>query len=151
MMDLVHSDLWGLMHTVTPDGHRFFLTLIDDHSGVVHVEEEIRNFWYNPGLRADDEDTVWRRKCWGPIKEENSVAPIWFLSWSVKTSSNNSAAYRSLMEMARCMLLEAKMSNRYWGKLSSKRRRIKAVYSLKALRRNIEWTTTKFFRLWWSN
>ena len=37
ILDLVHSDIWGLMKVVSKGGARYFISFIDDYSGKVWV------------------------------------------------------------------------------------------------------------------
>lgn len=37
MLDLVHTDLCGPMQTMTPNGKRYYLTMIDDYSRYTEV------------------------------------------------------------------------------------------------------------------
>ena len=30
--DLIHCDIWGLFHVSTHIGHRYFLSIVDDHT-----------------------------------------------------------------------------------------------------------------------
>lgn len=132
VMDLVHSDLCGPMKTVTPGGRRYFLTLIDDHSRYTMLYllreksetcEAIKDYVHKmktlfgkpPKKLRTDQGGEYRSgelmmflKCEG-IQQEFTTA---------YTPQQNGVAERknrSLVEMARCLLLEAGMHNRYWG------------------------------------
>lgn len=132
VLHLVHSDLCGAMQTATPSGKKYMVTFIDDFSKYTVVEllreksetfEKFKEYvemcktMFNSKpkfIRTDrggeymDNDFIKYMKAEGI--QYNRTAP--------STPQQNGVAERknrTLIEMARCMLIESGMAKTFWG------------------------------------
>ena len=132
VMDLVHSDLCGPMRTTTPGGRRYFLTLIDDHSRYTTVyilqkksqtfdaiEDYVRKmktqFNKPPKVLRSDQGGEYNGSRLVLFLKHEGIQQQFTAAYSPQQNGVAERKNRSLMEMARCMLLEASLPNRYWG------------------------------------
>jgi transposase InsO family protein len=132
VLDLIHSDVCGPMNTQTPSGKRYILTLIDDCSRFTtiyllknkseafekfkHFVEMVKTFFGKKPkvLRTDrggeymsiefeeylDAEGIQRNRTAPYTPQQNGVAE---------------RKNRTLVEMARCMLIDAKLPYTFWG------------------------------------
>lgn len=132
VMDLVHSDLCGPMRTVTPGGRRYFLTLIDDHSRYTtvyllqkksgtfdaiqdYVQKMKTQFGKPPKVLRSDQGGEYSGSQMVAFMKREGIQQQFTAAYSPQQNGVAERKNRSLVEMARCMLLEAGMPNRYWG------------------------------------
>ncbi|KAK2580008.1 hypothetical protein KPH14_010773 [Odynerus spinipes] len=132
ILDLIHTDLCGPMQTMTPGKKRYFLTLIDDYSRYTHIyflnsKSEVTDkivefielmktkFNRKPKcFRSDRGKEYINDRLIGVLKTEG----IEMQHTAAYTPEQNGVAERknrSLMEMGRCLLIEANLPNKYWA------------------------------------
>lgn len=131
-LDLIHSDLCGPMSIITPSGNRYVLTLIDDYSRYTtvyflkkksEVNEKFRHFCAEvenkfgrkiKTIRTDNGGEYTSNKFEDYLKDmgicHHKSAP-----YSPQQNGIAERKNRSLMEMARCMILDANMPKLYWA------------------------------------
>jgi len=131
-LDLIHSDVCGPMKTQTPGKNKYIVTFIDDYSRYTmcyliqnkdEVADKYREFFAEVSnkfqrkpkiLRSDNGGEYTGNKLVSFLKQEGIR-----LQTSVPYSpSQNGVAERknrSIIEMAKCMLLDAGLSLQYWG------------------------------------
>lgn len=159
VLDLIHTDICGPMNTVTPGGSRYFLTMIDDHSrytvvyflkrksDAADVIKEyvtmVRNrFGRNPVAVRSDQGGEYKAKRLGQFYRANGIVPQYTAGYSPQQNGVAERKNRTLVEMARCMLLDAKLGHRYWAEAINA-----AVYLQNILpSRSVEKTS---FELWY--
>ncbi|KRX63672.1 Retrovirus-related Pol polyprotein from transposon TNT 1-94 [Trichinella sp. T9] len=95
-IELIHSDICGPMPTATPNDHRYMMTFIDDYSRftVVYL------------LKTKDEAV-------DRIKDYVATLHTKFGRNPVTLRTDNGR--ETLVEMAKCMLTDAKLPERFWG------------------------------------
>jgi transposase InsO family protein len=131
-LDLIHSDVCGPMKTLTPGKNKYMVTFIDDFSRYTtcyliqtkdEVPDKFREFIAEVSnkfqrkvktLRSDNGGEYTGNKLINYLKLEGIQ-----LQTSVPYSpSQNGVAERknrSIVEMAKCMLLDAGLPQQYWG------------------------------------
>ena len=131
-LDLIHSDVCGPMKTQTPGKKRYMVTFIDDYSRftmcyLIQSKDEVADkyqefvaevsnmFQRKPKiLRSDNGGEYTGNKLVKYMKQEGIK-----LQTTVPYSSpQNGVAERknrTIIEMAKCMLLDAGLSQQYWG------------------------------------
>lgn len=132
VLDLIHTDICGPMQTLTPGKKRYFLTFIDDFSRytTVYLLSEksqalnaFQHFYKSTALRFGTKIKRIRSDRGGEyiLKEFEAFLlanGITCQRTTPYTPQQNGVAERKnryLMEMARCLLFDAGMSNTYWG------------------------------------
>ena len=130
--DLIHTDVCGPMQTSTPSGNRYFLTMIDDHSKytVVYllkhkseVSSKIKDYVKYVQTKFQITPKTIRSDRGGEYTAENLKT---FLTnegiqtefTNPYTPQQNGVAERKnryLVEMARSMLVDSGLPNKYWG------------------------------------
>ena len=128
ILDLVHSDLCGPMNHVTPSGGRYFLTFIDDYSryiiknkcevydkfrDYVHLVENITGKTIKT-LRSDSGGEYVNSKLTTFLREKGIKHRLTV----PYTAEQNGVAERKnqiLQDMAKCMLVQAKMKFDFWA------------------------------------
>ena len=132
LLGIVHSDVCGPMQTPTFGGARYFVTFIDDYSRVVSIyllRQKSKVFqafntfeaWATTYtgkrikiLRSDPGGEYMSNK----FKEHLSERGILHQKSVTDTPQQNGVAERmnrTLVEMARCLLTQAGLENRFWG------------------------------------
>ena len=131
-LELVHTDLCGPMPVTTPSGNRYFMTIIDDYSRYTEVyflkektevENRIKEYVEYVKNRFDQKPKV--------IRSDNGTEYVngrlrkYFKKEGIKvqhtapyTPQQNGVAERknrTLMEAARCMLIDAELDKRFWA------------------------------------
>lgn len=131
-LDLIHTDVCGPMQTVTPGGKRYLVTFIDDYSRYTHIYL-LSNKSEVPGILKRYVELV-KNKFGRKIKVIRSDRGGEYLSTNLRKflaeegiQTQLTAAYspqqngvaerknRTLVEMARCMLIDAGLPNQFWG------------------------------------
>lgn len=131
-LDFIHLDVCGPMQTTTPSGKRYILTFIDDYSkftAVYLIKEKLEIFGKFKEF-TEMCKTMFNRK--PKITRTNrggeymSTKFIKFLNqedicyqrtapYSPQQNGVAERKNRTLIKMARCMILEAKLENKFWG------------------------------------
>lgn len=132
LIHIVHSDLCGAMETATPSGKRYMVTFIDDFSKYT-VVDLLRNKSETFGkfkeyveickTMLNSKSKFLRSDGGGEYSDDEFVKymnqeGIQYNRTAPYTPQQNGAAERknrTLIEMARCMLLEAGMAKTFWG------------------------------------
>lgn len=135
-LDLVHSDLCGQMEVTTPGGKRYVLTLIDDYSRYCTVylleqksqtaeciEQFIKlmqtQFGKVPKAIRTDGGGEYSGYAFKNMLRSYGVELQQTAPYSPQQNGQAERKNRSLIEMSRCMLIEANMNKRYWGEAVS--------------------------------
>lgn len=136
VLDLVHSDLCGPMNTVTPGGHRYFLTLIDDFSRyttlyflhkksetVEAIKDFVRcmktRFGKPPKMIRSDQGGEYRATELVRFLKDEGILQQFTTAYTPQQNGVAERKNRSLVEMARCMIIDAGMHYRYWAEAVS--------------------------------
>lgn len=131
-LDLIHSDVCGPMQTVTPSGKRYVLTFIDDHSKftVIYLIKEksevfgkFREFvelcrtMFNrkPKMIRSDRGGEYMSAEFTKFLDREGIRYQRTAPYSPQQNGVAERKNRTLIEMARCMILEAKLENKFWG------------------------------------
>lgn len=132
ILDLVHTDVCGPMQTKTPGNKRYVLTLIDDYSRytVIHLmehkseaTEKIQDYVQRMKIRFHKVPKIirsdqGREYVNAKLKDFLRKEGIEMQNTVAYTPEQNGVAERKnryLMEMARCILIDANLPNKYWG------------------------------------
>lgn len=132
VLDLIHTDVCGPMETKSLSGFRYFITLTDDHSRYCvlyfmrkksEVAEKIQQYvrmvqtQFNRTPKAIRSDNGGEYTCevLKRFYRQNGILPQYTTSYS--PLSNGVAEWRNryLIEMARCMLADADLDDRFWA------------------------------------
>lgn len=132
VLDLVHTDVCGPMQTKSPSGKRYILTFIDDFSRYTviyllreksEVEDKVKEyiemaktkFSKTPKVIRSDRGREYVNK---EVIEYLKTQGIQIQYTTPYTPQQNGVAERknrSLVEMARCMVLDAGLPHMFWG------------------------------------
>lgn len=145
ILELIHSDICGPMQTRTPGNKRYILTLIDDYSRYTfvyfmahksEVPDHISNFiqWMKTKfkktpkyIRSYRGKEYMNRQIQGMLKKEGieSQYTTTYIPEQNEVAERNN---RSLLEMARCLLFEGSLPNKYWAEAERRLRGIMARF-----------------------
>lgn len=131
-LDLIHSDVCGPMQTMSPSGKRYFITFIDDYSRYCHIflmnkKSEVfdkfkefvalcRNkFQKLPGCIRSDQGGEYLNKIFDCFLKDNGILKQHTTGYKPQQNGVAERKNRSLMEMARCMLIDARLPNTLWA------------------------------------
>ena len=131
-LDLVHTDLCGPMQTVTPSGKRYTLTIIDDYSRYCTVyflqykseaAKFIKDFvemtktQFNKRVKVirSDRGREYINDDLQQYLKAKGIKMQYTAAYSPQQNGVAERKNRSLMEMARCMLIDANMDKKYWA------------------------------------
>lgn len=132
VLDLIHSDVCGPMNTPTPGGCRYFVTFIDDYSRYSwifflrkksEVEECFKRFVSMAKTQFGKTVKVLRSDQGGEYKSgslesfcsQEGILQQYTTAYTPQQNGVSERKNRSLVEMGRCMLLDANMGYRYWA------------------------------------
>lgn len=132
VLDLVHSDVCGPMQTQTPSGKRYVLTFIDDYSKYTHifllrekseVEEKIKEYVNLVENQLERKVKLLRSDRGGEYMsasiekylKEKGIRTQLTAPYSPQQNGTAERKNRTLIEMARCLLLDAKLPKTFWG------------------------------------
>lgn len=131
-LDLIHTDVCGPMQTMTPSKKRYIVTFIDDFSSFTiirllshksEVEETVQQFVtfcktkfgrVPKTIRLDRSGEYTGEKMKNYLRSEG-ISMQFTAPYSPQQNGKAERKNRTLVEMARCMLIEAKLPNTYWG------------------------------------
>lgn len=132
ILELVHTDVCGPMQTATPSNNRYILTIIDDYSryAEVHLLKEKSDVCikltqfitrmetkYNKRLKIirSDRGGKYTSKELKEFLKAKGIETQYTAAYSPQQNGVAERKNRYLMEMARCMLIDANLPNIYWG------------------------------------
>ena len=132
ILDLVHSDLCGPMQTATPGGKKYFLTFVDDYSRYTtvyllsHKSEALASFDKYLKIRSNkfgktvnvlktDRGGEYINKSFHDLTNRLGIQVQLTAPYTPQQNGVAERRNRHIMEMARCMLDDAGLENKYWG------------------------------------
>lgn len=132
VLDLVHTDVCGPMHTETPGKKKYILTFIDDFSKytVVYllnqksevfrklqhfIEMATNMFNKRPKILRSDRGGEYTGKEVRAYLKSKGVQIQYTAAYSPQQNGVAERKNRTLVEMSRCMLLDADMPFKFWG------------------------------------
>lgn len=135
-LDLVHTDVCGPMRTETPSGKRYFVTYIDDYSGFTFVhllkhKSEVVNtmkqfialcenkFGRKPTTIRSDRGGEYTGGEFTDLMKSHGIQIQLTAAYSPQQNGRAERKNRTLVEMARCMLLDADLPYTFWGEAIS--------------------------------
>lgn len=132
ILDLIHSDVCGPMKTTSPSGKRYILTFIDDFSRFTRVfflrqksetEAKLREyiemvktmFQRKPKLIRSDRGGEYIGNLMIKLLQEEGIQTQLTAPYTPQQNGVAERKNRSLVEMARCMLLDARLPLTFWA------------------------------------
>lgn len=132
VLDLIHSDVCGPMQIKTASGKRYLLTFIDDFSRcttIYLIKEKLEVFQkfkefhrlmqnqFGKSIKSlrTDREGKYLSNVFINYLNENGIKFRRIASFSSQQNGIVERKNRTLIEMARCMLLDAKMDLSFWG------------------------------------
>lgn len=131
-LDLIHTDVCGAMQTTSPGGSKYILTIIDDYSRytVVYflkhknetntfikqfVESAITQRHKTPKIIRSDRGGEYVNRELQKFLKDKGIKVEYTVPDSPEQNGVAERKNRSLLEMARCMLIDAEMENKFWS------------------------------------
>lgn len=132
-LEIIHSDLCGPLPITSAGGNRYILTLIDDYSrytvvkllkrkdevtGAVKDYINCMKTYFERDikiLRADNGREYVNKELQGFLKERG-IKHQFTVAYTPQQNGVAERKNRSLVKMARCLLIDAKMDKKYWNK-----------------------------------
>jgi transposase InsO family protein len=132
VLELIHTDVCGPMQTSTPRGNRYFMTLIDDYSKcsvlyllknksevTAKVKEYVKlvqtKFNRIPKIiRSDNGGEYVNEELKSFFRNEGIISQT-TVPYTPQQNGRSERKTRYLVEMARSMLIDAVLPNKYWG------------------------------------
>jgi transposase InsO family protein len=132
VLELVHTDLCGPMQNATPSGKRYFMTMIDDYSRFTQVyflkfKSEVSKFINEyikyaenkfekkvKVIRSDNGREYITKELQRSLTEME-IKVQYTAPYSAFQNGVAERKNRTLMEAARCMLIDAEMKKKYWA------------------------------------
>lgn len=132
VLDLIHSDVCGPMKTMSPSGKRYMLTFIDDFSRFTkvfflqrkseteaklkeYVEMAKTKFLRKPKMMRSDRGGEYIGKSITSLLNGEGIQTQFTAAYSPQQNGVAERKNRSLVEMARCMLLDARLPITFWA------------------------------------
>lgn len=132
ILDLVHTDLCGPMQTQTQSGKRYVLTFIDDYSRYTfiyllreknEVKIKIREFielmktqtGLKPKIFHSDRGGEYVNKDLKNYLKSEGIKMKFTPGYTPQLNGIAERKNRTLIEIARCLLIDAKLSKNFWG------------------------------------
>lgn len=160
LLDLIHTDVCGPMQTITPGNKKYILTVIDDFSRYTKVylletKDQaaacIKNYVElvktehsrKPKIIRSDRGKEYVNKYLQDYLNNEGIKIQLTAAYSPQQNGVAERKNRSLMEMSRCMLIDANLEKKYWGE---------AVVTANFLQNRLPTKATKktHFELWHS-
>lgn len=130
--ELLHIDIWGPYRVQTRGKHRFFLTIVDDHTRttwvtlLVHKSEAfsaLKTFitlsftQFNKKVKIVRSDNALEFDDWQCRELYDSLGIVHQTTCVDRAQQNGRAErkHRNVLEMARCLRFQAGLPKRYWG------------------------------------
>ncbi|KAG5875619.1 hypothetical protein JTB14_034686 [Gonioctena quinquepunctata] len=128
----ISQDVLDLIHTETPRGRKYFVTFIDDYSEFTflyslrnksEVYEKLKEFvemvetqfGRNPKVIISDRGGEYVNENVQSFLKEDGIGMQYTVPFCSQQNGVAERKNRYLMEMARCMLFDAELPNRFWG------------------------------------
>lgn len=135
-LDIIHSDLCGPMQTTSLGGNRYFITFIDDATGFIEVgflkhKNEVLDVFKNFKNKIEnvkgtkikciqsDNGTEYCNKDFDRFLDENGITRRLTVPATPQQNGVAERMNRTLVEMARCMLIGAKLPPEFWAEAVS--------------------------------
>lgn len=132
ILDLIHTDVCGPMQTITPGKKRYILTVIDDYSRFTKVyfmeskDEAIKYIKQfceyaktqlkgKPKIIRSDRGREYVNNSLRNYLHDEGIIIQYTASYSPQQNGVAERKNRSLIEMAKCMLLDAGLEKKYWA------------------------------------
>lgn len=132
IMELIHTDVMGPMKTMSPSGKSYVLTFIDDHSRYTFMYlinqksqvfskfkefvEYVKNqFNMKVKMIRSDGGGEYVSKEFENYLNENGIQYQRTAAYSPEQNGVAERKNRTLMDMTRCLLLDAKLEKKFWG------------------------------------
>lgn len=132
ILDLIHSDVCGPMDIQTPSGKRFFVTFIDDFSKYIKIylithkfevldkmkefsEMVFTKFGRYPKIIRSDRGGEYIGTKFSDFCKSKGIKQQYTTPYTPEQNGVAERRNRYLIEMVRCMLLDAKLEKCYWG------------------------------------
>lgn len=132
LLQLVHSDVCGPMQTLSPSGKRYVLTFIDDFSRYTtvyllaaksetlsrfkeYVEICKTMFGRKPKFIRSDNGGEYVNKQFTEYLQQEGIQQQKTAPYTPQQNGLAERKNRTLIEMARCMILESGMGNSFWA------------------------------------
>lgn len=132
VLDLVHTDLCGPIPYITPTGNRYVLTFIDDYSRYtkvyflkrksevfekfkIYIAEVQNQFEKQIKMIRSDNGKEYINNNLDILFKENGIIHQTTIRYTPEQNGVAERKNRSLVEMAKCMLLDAEMDKKYWA------------------------------------
>lgn len=131
-LEIIHSDLCGPLPITSAGGNRYILTFIDDYSRYTvikllkrknEVMDAVKDYincmktYFERDikiLRTDNGREYINRELQSFLKER-SIKHQFTVAYTPQQNGVAERKNRSLIEMARCLLIDAKMDKKYWS------------------------------------
>ncbi|XP_051163516.1 uncharacterized protein LOC127282958 [Leptopilina boulardi] len=130
--DLLHTDVCGPIQTVTPSKKRYIITIIDDYSrystvrfmehkneagNIIKQFVEMVKTQFNktPKCIRSDRGKEYVNQDLQNYLKNKGVKLQYTVSYSPQQNGVAERKNRSLLEMARCMMLDANLEKKYWA------------------------------------
>lgn len=135
-LDLIHTDVCGPMRTETPGGKRYFVTFMDDYSGFTYVhllkhKSEVMDtmkqfialcenkFGRKPKTIRSDRGGEYTGSKITDFTKSSGIQIQLTAAYSPQQNGRAERKNRTLVEMARCMLIDADLPYTFWGEAIS--------------------------------
>ena len=128
-LDLVHCDLMGPINPSSREGFKYTMSFVDDHSGVIKIYllkrksdaiiglqrflTDTASFGQIRRLRLDNAAEFSSREFRG-ICLQNKIKMEFSSPYSPHQNGTVERSHRTILNMARCLLLEAKLPKTMW-------------------------------------
>lgn len=136
LLEIVHTDVCGPMRTKSKSGARYFITFIDDYSRWCEVRflrhkseafnafKQIKPLFETHAkkrikLLQSDNDTEYLNKEFGLFLEENGIKQRLSIPYNPEQNGTAERKNRTLLEMARCLLIQSGLPSSFWAEAVS--------------------------------
>lgn len=129
VLELVHTDLAGPVEPAGKDGFRFALAFTDDYSGAIFTYflkaksdpvkaterfiADVAPYGKIKCIRSDN-GTEFTSSAFQALLCQNAIRHETSAPWSPHQNGTAERAWRTLFEMARCILIESKLPKQLW-------------------------------------
>ena len=162
ILDLIHTDVCGPMQTITPAQNRYVITIIDDYSRycIVNfmqykseapklikqfIEMAKTQFGKKPKVIRSDRGREYINNELQQYLKAEGIRMQYTTAYSPQQNGVAERKNRSLIEMARCMLLDADLEKKYWAEAVNTANYLQNILPTKAATKTPHelWTSRK--------